>query len=65
MSGMKYNSDVSPRNIIKLATDDMSVEEYQKLEDVKKKTQAEVDEKFLDYFKVDQNRGSSCRGNAT
>jgi hypothetical protein len=55
-SSSKDNSDVSPSNIIKWATDDLSVEEYQKLEDVTKKMQVELDERFLADFKVDRNQ---------
>jgi hypothetical protein len=46
MAGSKDNSNVSPSNIIKPTTDDLSIEEYQKLEDIGKKIHAEVDEKF-------------------
>jgi hypothetical protein len=55
MVDLRDNSNLSPRNIIKPTTDWLSVEEYQRLEDAKKKMQAEVDELLLVYFKVDRN----------
>jgi hypothetical protein len=56
MASSKDNSDVSPNNIIKTTTDDLSVKEYQRLEDVRKKMLAELDELFLVDFKVDRNQ---------
>jgi hypothetical protein len=56
MVDLRDNSNLSPRNIIKPTTDWLSVEEYQRLEDAKKKMQAEVDELLLVDFKVDRNQ---------
>jgi hypothetical protein len=36
MIGPRDNFDLSPSNIIKPTTDDLSVEEYQRLEDARK-----------------------------
>jgi hypothetical protein len=53
MAGLKDNFNVSPSNIIKSTMDNLSVEEYQRLEDAGTKMQAELDELFLVDFKVD------------
>jgi hypothetical protein len=55
MADPRDNSNISPRNIIKPTMDCLSVEEYQRLEDTRKKMQAEVDELFFVDFKVDRN----------
>jgi hypothetical protein len=56
MASSKDNSDVSPNNIIKPTTNDLSVKEYQRLEDARKMMLAELDDLFLADFKVDRNQ---------
>jgi hypothetical protein len=51
MVGSNDNFDVCPSNIIKPTTDDLSVEEYLRLEGATKKMQVELDELFLAGFK--------------
>jgi hypothetical protein len=50
MVGSKDNSDISPSNIIELIIEDLSTEEFQKVEDVRKKMLAEINAKFLANF---------------
>jgi hypothetical protein len=56
MADPRDNSDLSPSSIIKLTTDSLYVEEYQMLEDARKRMQAKLDEMFLDDFKVVWNK---------
>jgi hypothetical protein len=53
MAGSKDNSHISSSNIIEPTMENLSAEEIQKLEDVRKKLLAEIDVKFLADFKVD------------
>jgi hypothetical protein len=55
MISSKDNSDISLSNIIESTIENLLAEEFEKLEDVRKKVLAEIDAKFLADFKVDQH----------
>lgn len=56
MISSKDNSDISLSNIIESTIENLLAEEFEKLEDVRKKVLAEIDAKFLADFKVDQHQ---------
>lgn len=55
MAGWKDNPDISPSNIIEPTMEGMSIEEFKKMEDIRKKLLEEIDTKFLADFKVDRH----------